>query len=80
MVVLLVFSLHRWLRASGITIPSEKKQQLLSHELLGDNLESEAVPFSFALKHGGEDLRPAPLVYVPDVAAKVFQLLDQNER
>ncbi len=80
---MVVFDQHffcRWLKACGIVIPSEKKQRLLSHELLGDNLEAEAAPFSFPLKHGGEDIRPAPLVYVTDLAAKVLQLLEQNER
>lgn len=63
-----------------MTIPSEKQQRKLSHEVLGDNLESEAAPFAFQLKHGGEDLRPAPLVYVPDLVTKIFQHLEQNER
>ena len=37
-------------------------------------------PFSFPLPHGGEDLRPAPLVYVPDLVKQIFHLLDQNDR
>ncbi len=57
-----VSCLYRWFKACGVVVPSEKKLRKLSHELLGDNLESEAAPFSFPLKHGGEDLRPAPLV------------------
>ena len=74
------FWLYRWFKACGVAIPSEKKQRKLSHQVLGDNLESEATPFAFPLKHGGEDLRPAPLVYVPDLVAKIFQHLEQNER
>ena len=29
---------------------------------------------------GGEDLRPAPLVCVPDLPAIIFKHLDQNDR
>ena len=70
----------RWLKARGVSLPSEKRQRALSHEILGENLQSEAAPFSFPLKHGGEDLRPAPLVFVPDLPAMVFQHLEQNDR
>ena len=70
----------RWLKERGLTLPSEKRQRALSHDVLGDNLKSEAAPFSFPLKHGGEDLRPAPYVYVPDLPAMIFQHLDQNDR
>lgn len=61
-------------------IPSEKKQRRLSEDILGDNLEAEEAPFSFALQHGGEDLRPAPLVFVPDLVTFVLQYLEQNQR
>ena len=56
------------------SIPSEKKQRRLSAYILGDNLESEAAQFTFPLRHG--DLRPAPLVFVPDLVALVFQYLE----
>ena len=61
-------------------MPSEKKQRAFSHEILGENLQSEAAPFYFAMKDGGEDLIPAPIVYVPDLLALIFQHLDQNKR
>ena len=70
----------RWLKARGVTLPSKKRQRALSHEILGGNLHSEAAPFSFPLKHGGEDLHPAPLDFVPDLTAMIFQHLDQNDR
>ena len=70
----------RWLRASGITMGSERKMRTASKEMVGTNLASEAAPFSFSLKSGGEEIRLAPLVYVPDLEAKVFELLEQNER
>ena len=49
-------------------------------EMVGSNLVSEAAPFPFSLKSGGEQIRAAPLVYVPDLGVKVLQLLEQNER
>ena len=63
-----------------MVIPSEKRLRQLSDDILGNHLESGTAPFTFAVKHGGEDLRPAPLVYVPDLRALFFQYLDQNER
>ena len=57
---------------------SERKLQKLSAELLVEDLESEMAPFSFGLKHGGEDLRPAPLVYVANLVAFTLHLLDRN--
>ena len=58
----------------------KKRQRQMSQELLVNDLESESAPFSFGLKHGGEDLRLAPLVYVQDLVALVFHLLEQNDR
>jgi len=49
-------------------------------EMVGTNLLSEAAPFSFHLKSGGEEIRAAPLVYILDLGAKVLELLEQNER
>lgn len=59
-------------------MPSERKLRKLSQELLVNDLESEMAPFSYGLKHGGEDLRPAPLVYVVDLVAFIHHLLEQN--
>ena len=47
--------------------------------MVGDNLEAEAVPFTFSLASGGEEIRAAPIVYVPDLVEKVFALLQENE-
>ena len=41
-------------------------------------LAAEAIPFTFPLKSGGEELRAAPMVYTPDLITKNFDLLDQN--
>ena len=44
-------------------------------------MESEVTPFSFAVQSGaGEELRGAAHAYTPDVTAKIFQILDENER
>ena len=70
---------ERWLKAWGIKLASEKQLRKQSEQQMGNNLQSEAVPFCFPLK-SGIDLRPAPLVYVPDLVKKVIQTLDQNNR
>ncbi len=45
-------------------------------------MESEAVPFTFPIDggKGGEEVRQAPMAYVPDLVKKVVQLLDQNDK
>ncbi len=63
-----------------IHLESEAKERLLSKELVGPNLASEMVAFSFKLDEGGEEIRKAPMAYVPDLVQKVTQLLDQNDR
>ena len=61
-------------------IGSERKMRSVAQAVVGTNLASEALPFSFPLKRGGEEMRPAALCYVSDLGEKVFQLLEQNER
>ena len=68
------------MKAWGVSIASERNQRALSKELVGSNLASEAAFFSFPMVSCGEELRPAPLVYVPDLSGKIFQLLEQNYR
>ena len=51
----------------------------VSSELICDNPRGEEAPFCFPTK-SGVDIRPAPLVYVPDLVGQVFQILEQNER
>ena len=43
---------------------SERKMRKAAKEMVGTNLVSEAAPFSFSLKRGGEEIRIAPLVYL----------------
>ncbi len=69
------------MKAWKIKLDSEVKERSLAKELVGPNLETEMVPFSFSLNQSGsEEIRKAPMAYVPDLAAKVKQLLDQNDR
>ena len=57
-------------------LASEGRMRALSKDMVGDNLVAEEVPLSQPLRLG-VDLILAPLVYVPDLVAKIFQLLDQ---
>lgn len=50
----------------------------LGKELVGLNIESEAVPFTFPLNPGVE-VRKAPMAYVPNLVAKVVQLLNHKK-
>ncbi len=64
-----------------ISFGSEPKQRALSSELIGTNLKCENAPFTFYFDHHTyEEVRKAPLAYVPDLVGKVTQLLDQNDR
>lgn len=42
------------------------------------NLASELVAFTFSLDGVGEEVRKAPMAYIPDLKAKVKQLLGQQ--
>ena len=68
---------HRWLRSSGVSLSSERKQRKIAKQQVGDNLDTETAPFSFNLNGGGEELRAAPHVFIPNLAEKV---LEQNEK
>ena len=57
-------------------VSSERRLRHRANTLVGENLEAEEVP---SLKSGGEEIRAAPMAYVPDLLAKVFELLDANE-
>ena len=73
-------TLNRWLQDTGVRIGSERKMRTVVQGVVGTNLASEALPFSFPLKRGGEEMLPAPLSHVSDLSEKMFPLLEQNER
>eukprot|EP00731_Ephydatia_muelleri_P009211 Em0004g1549a len=49
-------------------------------KIVGDNLKGEIAVFSFTISSGGEEIKGAPLVFIPHLVDKVVQLLDGNER
>ena len=51
-----------------------------SSKIVGDNLKGEIAVFSFTISSGGEEIKGAPLVFIPHLVDKVVQLLDGNER
>ena len=70
----------RWLKASGISLAGEERMRHISSQIVGENLKGEIAPFSFPLPSGGEEIKGAPLVYIPHLVDKVVQLIDGNER
>ena len=61
-----------------MSLGSERRQRAVAKGLVGENLRAEAVPMTFRLKDGGEEIRAVPLVYIPNLQKKVFDLLDEN--
>lgn len=76
----LLFTWYRWMGSWNISLSTEAKVRSLAHELVGPNLASELVPFTFSMDGGGEEVRKAPMAYIPDLQGKIVQLLDQNDR
>ena len=70
----------RWIKAWGVSIGSEHKMRKAANEMVRSNLVTEAAPFSFPCKRNGVEIRAAPLVYVPKLISKVFELLEKNEK
>ena len=70
----------RWLKSSGVSLSSERKQRKIAKEQVGDNLDIETAPFSFNLTGGGEEIRAAAHAFIPNLVEKVIQLLEQNEK
>lgn len=65
---------------AGVKVASEKKQRLLSKELIPTQIVGEIAPFTKALKGGGEELRSSAMVYIPHLPDKIFELLEQHAR
>lgn len=77
--LILVTQTHRWMGAWNIKLASEDKERSLATELVGPNLEAEPVPMTFPLDRG-EEIRKAPMAYIPNLPAKIVQLLNQNDK
>lgn len=43
-------------------------------------IKAEVAPFTFGLKRGGEEVKPAAMAYIPYLPDKVFELLEQLAR
>ena len=65
---------------AGVHIASEKKQRLLSKELVTTDILAEAAPFTFPLKRGGEEVRASAMAHIPSLLNKVLELLEQYAR
>ena len=63
-----------------VSFASEAKERSLAKELVGPNLDGEAVAFTFPVDGWGEEVRKAPMAYIPDLVAKITQLMDQNDK
>eukprot|EP00731_Ephydatia_muelleri_P013945 Em0007g1255a len=74
--------LRRWLKASGVSIPCEEKMRQIARGLLGENLRRGSSPTFIPPKlwWGGDTIRGAPLVFMPDLNQKVIQMLDNDHR
>ena len=58
---------------------SESQLRKASHQLIGENLEGEEAPFYISVR-SAIDIQPAAHVFVPDLVAKVLDILEENER
>lgn len=79
-IISLTCTSNRYLKASGVSIACEEKMRQIAREIIGDNLKGEVSPFSFPLKSGGEEIRGAPHIFMPNLNNKIIQLLEQNHR
>ena len=52
----------------------------MNNDLQNIQIASEAIPFSFTSKRGGQEIRLAPLPCVTDLISVIFHLLDERER
>eukprot|EP00731_Ephydatia_muelleri_P020930 Em0013g657a len=64
--------LRRWLMASNVSLACEERMRHVSKRIVDDNIQGELAPFSFTLTSGGEELRAAPLVFIPTEAGDSF--------
>ena len=69
------------MKSWGANLASEGKQRsMMKSQLSVLEVEGESVPFAFNLKHGGHELRPAPIAYVNDLQSMLFHLLEEKQR
>ena len=64
----------------GVKIASEKCQRALAKTWTAESIEAEEAIFSFPVTNGGEEIRPAPCVFMPSLVDTVVSLLDSHDR
>ena len=64
----------------GVSIASEGNMRKRAKHIVGENLAAEYVPMTFSLKEGGEEVKPAPYSYIPDLWEKIETTIYENER
>eukprot|EP00731_Ephydatia_muelleri_P017324 Em0010g422a len=69
----------RWLKSSGIHLAGEERMRHISSHIVGNNLKGEVAPFTFPLPSVGDEIKGAPLVYIPHLVDKVLHFLNENE-
>ena len=71
---------NRWLKTLNITLASEGKQRALAATVTGDNLRAELGAFSISHAGGSDEIREVPFAYVPNLIAKVADMVSTYER
>lgn len=68
----------RWLKSLHISVGSEVKQRALAKDIVGDNVVAELGAFTCRRDGGGEEIREAAFVYVPNLIRKATDLIEQH--
>lgn len=63
----------------GVSIEAEGKMRQEAKEIVGNDVCSESVPFSFSHKDGGEIIKPAAMAYKSNLWEKIQGLLESND-
>eukprot|EP00731_Ephydatia_muelleri_P036064 Em0197g9a len=71
--------MRRWLKAWGIQLASEQKMRQRASALIGTNMSAEMIPLLFKHKGGADEIKPAPIAYIPHLWARIQTLLEQND-
>lgn len=71
---------YRWLKSLNISLASEGKQRKLANAVVGDNFKAESGAFTFHHKGGTDEIKEVPFVYVPNLIAKVADMISSYER
>lgn len=70
----------RWLKGLHISVASEVKRRALAKDIVGENMVAEMGAFSFRADGGGEEIREAPYVHVPNLIRKAADVIEEHRR